>query len=197
MCENGNNTQVIFVYLVLCNIDYDTDANARTLFRIFRCPTCPTCPSPVVCPTCPTPATPVDGALFIPTTTGKNSSPLISHPSLIFSFIRFYYDEYFIICLLLGCTTRVNSLDATLAPCTRASAAPKGTIEVIFTATTTSVIIGILGATPTTAIKLTCTSFPTTFLGVTVIILLFYFYNYDEILNNIYIFAIDFSNSVQ
>nr|CAH0107321.1 unnamed protein product [Daphnia galeata] len=116
--------------------NYDTDANARTLFRIFRCPTCPTCPSPVVCPTCPTPATPAaDGALFIPTTT--------------------------------GCKTAADSLDATLTPCTRASAAPKGTIEVIFTATKTSVILGIVGTTPTTAIKLTCTSFPTTFLGVT------------------------------
>ncbi|EFX72890.1 hypothetical protein DAPPUDRAFT_253689 [Daphnia pulex] len=61
-----------------------------------------------------------------------------------------------------GCTTA--ALAATL--CTRASAAPKGTIDVTFAAST-SVLIGIVGATPTTAIKLTCTSFPTTFTSTT------------------------------
>ncbi len=79
--------------------------------------------------------------------------------------ITLYYSPF--VCFL-GCTTTLNSLDATLLPCARSSAAPKGTIDVTFTATTTSVMMAIVGATPTTAIRLTCTSIPSTFLGVTV-----------------------------
>jgi hypothetical protein len=86
--------------------------------------------------------------------------------------ITLYYSPF--VCFL-GCATAANSLDAALLPCSRASTAPKGTIDVTFTAVTTSVMMAIVGATPTTAIRLTCTAFPASFLGVTVY--LYYYFH--------------------
>ncbi|XP_046638492.1 uncharacterized protein LOC124316535 [Daphnia pulicaria] len=136
------NNPVAPVYVNAGEAPVEMDARVQSSDAVgrtfFRIFGCPTCPT---CPApviCPTCPTPATPA-----------DGVISIPATT------------------TCATTANSLDATLLPCARASAAPKGTIDVTFTATTTSVMIAILGATPTTAIRLTCTAFPASFLGVT------------------------------
>nr|CAH0107049.1 unnamed protein product [Daphnia galeata] len=115
--------------------DFNSEAAGRTFFRIFGCPKCPTCPTPVVCPTCPVcPAVAVVPAATI------TLSPLAASECLT----------------VIGLLNTGNSI----APCTRVSAAPKGTIDVTFNAAQT-VAIGIVAASPNTQVKLTCAAIPT------------------------------------
>jgi len=115
--------------------DFNSEAAGRTFFRIFGCPKCPTCPTPVVCPTCPVcPAVAVVPAATI------TLSPIAASECLT----------------VIGLLNTGNSI----APCTRVSAAPKGTIDVTFNAAQT-VAIGIVAASPNTQVKLTCAAIPT------------------------------------
>nr|CAH0107272.1 unnamed protein product [Daphnia galeata] len=135
-------------------------------------PPCPVCPTPVcpaippfpVIPSCPAPVIKSFPKL-------KN---LLKNRNLKSKFIGRHRtvspppsEGVIFITNTNGCTTKANSFDVNLAPCTRGSGAPTGTIDVTFTAPGTSVIIGIAAVSPDTPINLTCTSFPSSFFGVT------------------------------
>ena len=108
---------------------------------------------------------PSEGAIFITNTNGRLC--IITTGSLTLHNNKFERCMIFCWFHLIGCTTKANSFDVNLAPCTRGSGAPTGTIDVTFTAPGTSVIIGIAAVSPDTPINLTCTSFPSSFFGVT------------------------------
>jgi hypothetical protein len=61
------------------------------------------------------------------------------------------------------CLTTAILNTASVAPCSRVSAAPKGTIDVTFSDTTKlqTVTIGIAAVAPNTQIQLTCKAIPT------------------------------------
>ncbi len=71
------------------------------------------------------------------------------------------YNLFFLECFSTGAATILTTVS--IAPCTRVSAAPKGTIDVTFSdpGNLQTVTIGIVAVTPNTQIKLTCTAIPT------------------------------------
>ncbi|XP_046459016.1 uncharacterized protein LOC124205606 [Daphnia pulex] len=131
----------------------DSSSSGERTFQTFAnlfasrqlCPACPGCPSCPSCPACPSPTCPVCQAC--PTCPVV---PVIPAQSITLSPA---VGECF-------ATTILSTASA--APCSRVSAAPRGTIDVTFSDTGNwqTATIGIVAVAPNTQIQLTCTAIP-------------------------------------
>nr|CAH0107057.1 unnamed protein product [Daphnia galeata] len=135
----------------------DSSATGERTFQTFAnlfasrqlCPACPGCPSCPSCPACPSPTCPVCQTCQTCPTVPVIPAQTISLAPAVGE------------CFSTGAANILTTVS--IAPCTRVSAAPKGTIDVTFSdpANLQTVTIGIVAVTPNTQIKLTCTAIPT------------------------------------